>query len=80
MVKAFDDLRKLKLRLKADIEISRAGSHFKARWRGCSNFTFGSTPEEAEERLRQTSAHAYRNNGSNLRDRANKVVMERKLN
>ena len=51
-VNALGDLRKLKVRLKDDVVVSRAGSHYKARLRGHANCVFGDTPEAAALRLR----------------------------
>jgi hypothetical protein len=52
-VKTFHALRTLKLRVKhvEDVQITKAGGHFKARFRGHCNFVFGSTAEEAKHRL-----------------------------
>jgi hypothetical protein len=34
------------------VEVSRAGTHYKARYAGHATFCFGRTPEEAAQRLK----------------------------
>ena len=60
-VKTFHTLSKLKLRVKSasDIEISKAGQLFKARHRGCADFVFGATAEEAKERLLEAQSKGW---------------------
>ena len=53
-VKSLRDMHKLKL--ENSVQIKRAGSHYKARFRGAANFCFGQTPPEARERLLKTQA------------------------
>jgi len=58
-----------RLRLKDDVvQITKAGTHYKARWPGGANFVFAPNPKEAEERLRSVSDR-YRNDHRNDRAR-----------
>ena len=34
------------------LQVQRAGSHFKARFAGRADYTFGTSPQEAEQKLR----------------------------
>ena len=54
-------LRKLKITPERDggVEVTRAGSHYKARFRGCRNCVFGATAEEAIARLRSFQARKW---------------------
>lgn len=52
-VKSLRALCKLKITSKRDdgVEITRAGSHYKARFRGRAKFVFGASVNEARSRL-----------------------------
>jgi hypothetical protein len=50
-VKSFKELRKL--RIGPTVQIERAGSHFKARHPGRSEFVFGTSPADARRNLRR---------------------------
>jgi len=52
--KLFPTIRKRRKQRK--IEVSRAGSHYKARYAGHASYCFGSTPKEAIERLKHIHA------------------------
>jgi hypothetical protein len=75
-VKTFRDLPKLKLKHKAEIQITRAGGLCKARWAGSANCVFGSTPEEAASRLRKISTAIYRDNSRNSNERNFKAHLD----
>jgi hypothetical protein len=57
-VKSFRQLRRLRFKLKRNdsVQISRAGSHWKARFRGRPSFVFGTSPQAALQRLLSTFA------------------------
>jgi len=52
-VKSFGEIRRLNLRVKHadEVEVTRAGSHYRARFRGHANCVFGSSAEQATQRL-----------------------------
>ena len=56
-VNTLKDLRKLNVG--PPIEIQRAGSHFKARWRGRANCVFAPSAEEAAQRLRNSDTFRF---------------------
>ena len=60
-VKSFRALHKLKLKVKrdADVQITKAGGFFKARFCGRANCTFGATVKEAIWRLRSTQSKRW---------------------
>ena len=53
VVKTFGDLRKLPLTVKSidDVQITKSGGLFKARFHGHKHFVFGATAEQAKQRL-----------------------------
>jgi hypothetical protein len=51
-VKSFRALRKITIRPKSDVQITKAGGFLKARLHGRKNCVFGRTREEALARLR----------------------------
>lgn len=56
----------MKLKWKrGDIQITKAGGHFKARFKGHANFVFGSTTQEAMQKLLDSPEHIFRNNARN---------------
>ena len=70
-VKSFRALRKLEIGVKvADgVEITKAGSHYRARFRGRANSVFGSTPQEARERLIRTPSARDSKRNASMRNR-----------
>jgi hypothetical protein len=64
-VNSLRKIRRLKLRLDDDVQVTRVGSHYKARFRGHRNCVFGSTREEAIDRLRKTSLKSFKNSTTN---------------
>lgn len=52
-VKSFRALRKLRLNVnpRTDVEVTRAGSHYRARFNGQANCVFGETAQQAKHRL-----------------------------
>jgi len=60
-VKTFRALRMLKVKVRRDdsVQISKVGSHYKARFRGRANSVFGSSAEEARQRLFSTIAKRW---------------------
>jgi hypothetical protein len=71
-VKSFSDIHKLKLK-RDEVQLTKAGGHFKARFNGDANFVFGSTAQEARDRLLNTPSRTLRNK------RRNSEVRERNL-
>lgn len=45
------DIRRLKINFDEGIEVSKAGSHYRARLQGRANFVFDATAEQAKQRL-----------------------------
>ena len=60
-VKTFGDLHQLNVKLKRDdsVQVTKAGSHYRARFRGRANCAFGATAEEAKQRLLSTYARQW---------------------
>jgi len=54
-VKSFSDINKLPIKVKPHIQITRAGGHYRARYRGRAECTFGATAAEALARLTSTN-------------------------
>ncbi|SRR6266567_1132436 len=71
VVKSFRALRKLKIRVKiADgVQVTKAGSHYRARFRGRANSVFGSTAQEARERLLNSPSAKDSQRNSSMRNR-----------
>ena len=51
------------------IQIQRAGSHYKARWAGRPNFTFGPNPAVAEKLLRHWGDNGLATNFTSQKDK-----------
>jgi hypothetical protein len=72
-VSSLKHLKRLRLKLKhAEVQITKAGSHYKARWPGVSNFVFGPTEKDARERLLKTPSQCVTNDPQNSQVRANR--------
>lgn len=52
-VKSFGEIRRLNLRVKRadEVQVTRTGSHYRARFRGHANCVFGETAQHAKQRL-----------------------------
>ena len=73
LVRSLRDLRKLKLKLERDeIQVSRAGGYFRARFHGHANCVMHSTAEDAVQRLLDSPSRAVRNDKQNSEVRANR--------
>jgi len=46
------------------IDIQRAGGYFKARFRGNKNFVFGTSPQDARQKLLDSPANIWRDNSA----------------
>lgn len=57
-VKSFGEISRLNLKIKHvdEVEVTRAGSHYRARFRGRANSVFGATAAEAIRRLRSAQS------------------------
>ena len=68
-VRTLQHLGQLNLKLKRDdsVQITRCGSHYKARFKGRANAVFGATAEEAIERLRDTPSKLVKDSARNAR-------------
>jgi len=70
-VKSYHALHKLKIRVRvADgVQVTKAGTHYRARFRGRANSVFGSTAQEARERLMKTPSAKDSQRNSSMRKR-----------
>jgi hypothetical protein len=76
-VRAFGDIHRVALKCD-EVQISKSGGFYKARWRGSANFVFGNSPKHAEERLRKAPTAPFHNNQQNtdtrqIRNRQDRV-------
>jgi hypothetical protein len=74
-VNSLSDLRRLPISLRPDVEVTRAGGFYRARWRGSANCVFGTSPQEAEARLRTASPATYQNSQRNAEEREFKTTL-----
>jgi hypothetical protein len=73
LVRSLRDLRKLKLKLKHDeVQVTRAGGYFRARFHGHANCVMASTAHEARQRLLDSPSRCVRNDKQNSEVRANR--------
>jgi hypothetical protein len=73
-LKSFSDIHKLKVK-RNEVQLTKAGGHFKARFIGDANCVFGSTAQEARERLLNTPSRTLRNKRRNSEIREHNLAM-----
>jgi hypothetical protein len=73
LVRSLRDLHKLKLKCKRnEVQVTRAGAYFRARFRGHANSVIAATAHEARQRLLDTPSRCVRNDKQNSEVRANR--------
>jgi chromosome condensin MukBEF MukE localization factor len=73
MTESVTSLKHLRrLRLTHDVQVTKSGGFYIARFRGAANYVFGATAHEARQRLLDTPSRCVRNDKQNSEVRANR--------
>src|SRR5437016_4492820 len=68
-VDSFHALHKLKIRVADGVQVTKAGSHYRARFGGRANCVFGSTAQEARKRLLNSPSAKDSQHNASMRER-----------